>query len=884
MKKTLSMILALVMMLGVFTGLSIPASAAEKDIAPTGDNPHGTTGDCLWEYIPDSNALHIYGSGRMADYSTGYDTPWYDAVGEDGAYYLYIDFNVSYIGAYAFANTNVGVVDFAHRDNVADDRENPCALTEIGDCAFYGCWNLEAFHAPSGLKTIGSFAFANCSSLYDVRLNWGLTTVGSVAFYNDEELSSVAVPTTVTSIGEAAFGMLKSDQEGVIYEPIENFSLLCGFSTCGSAYASENHLHTETLYDYYSDGARSHYNVSDHSLVVSSVDGGSVWLEHADEIYYAYWGEIESIYVYNGITYVGENAFSNLLNVESVYLQGDLESIGPRAFSGCRNLTLFHQIQLADSALVTIGEEAFFDTGLEDVTIYSGVISIGINAFGYHYTGANTVPLADHNFTFYCPNDNAAAKAYCNVNDMIYVYQTEAPIITMIKNTTTGISLTWDPVDHVKCYAVYRDVKDNPLAVQLVGYADTTSYTVTNGLTGGERYTFYVQCYSDDHYAPLSDASDGKTITYLKTPHIKSIQNVYGGQKVLWDTVNGAVEFKVYTWEGSYWKPQATTVYTDYTYQPLTNKKSYTYTVVAYAEDGSTSSYEKNVSKVYLQAPSITSLTNINNGVRAQWTATPGATKYALFHRIGKNAVGWTKVGTFTGTTGDDTTLKTNYDGQEVYFTVRAIGSDGQYLTGYHPTGWKKIYIVSPYAMTIIDKVDAVYLTWSSGKTAKKFLVYRRLESEKKWHLIATTTARSYTDTKDLASGTQYRYTVVAYDAKGNQSGYYSPGWAKLYIQAPKIKSSGNITSGIRTTWVKSKGAKYYVIFRRSKKVRGWSSWEPIRTVNNTYSMYTDTTAKKGVTYQYTVRCADYKTDRGTKKLYYTSAFRSNAPAVKRNR
>lgn len=34
MKKTLSVILALVMMLSVFTGLSIPASAAERDLAP----------------------------------------------------------------------------------------------------------------------------------------------------------------------------------------------------------------------------------------------------------------------------------------------------------------------------------------------------------------------------------------------------------------------------------------------------------------------------------------------------------------------------------------------------------------------------------------------------------------------------------------------------------------------------------------------------------------------------------------------------------------------------------------------------------------------------------------------------------------------------------
>ncbi len=99
-------------------------------------------------------------------------------------------------------------------------------------------------------------------------------------------------------------------------------------------------------------------------------NGGSVWDSDSWE------QQVYCIGVQEGITEIGEDAFTFCDKATDVFLPDGLEKIGARAFSG----GVFRDILLPDS-LVEIGEEAFYDTDLMHVTLPDSVEKIGLCAF-----------------------------------------------------------------------------------------------------------------------------------------------------------------------------------------------------------------------------------------------------------------------------------------------------------------------------------------------------------------------------------------------------------------------------------------------------------------------------------------------------------------------
>ena len=78
-------------------------------------------------------------------------------------------------------------------------------LTDIGDCAFYGCISLQQIAIPDGVTSIGSFAFFRCTSLQQIAIPNGVTSIGQCAFYGCTSLQHIDIPNSVTEIGSSAF-------------------------------------------------------------------------------------------------------------------------------------------------------------------------------------------------------------------------------------------------------------------------------------------------------------------------------------------------------------------------------------------------------------------------------------------------------------------------------------------------------------------------------------------------------------------------------------------------------------------------------------------------------------------------------------------------------
>ena len=134
----------------------------------------GTCGDNLTWTLSDNGVLTISGSGSMTNWSINSFAPWY---------------------SYRRSITEIVL---------------PGALTQIGDYAFYECYNLTSVIIPSGVTSIGDYSYYKCSSLTSVTIPSGVTSIGERAFRDCRSLTSVTIPEGVNSIGSEAFSDCQS--------------------------------------------------------------------------------------------------------------------------------------------------------------------------------------------------------------------------------------------------------------------------------------------------------------------------------------------------------------------------------------------------------------------------------------------------------------------------------------------------------------------------------------------------------------------------------------------------------------------------------------------------------------------------------------------------
>ena len=235
----------------------------------------------------------------------------------------------------------------------------PNSVTSIDQEAFFGCKSLTTINIPNGVTSIGGSAFWNCTSLTTISIPNGVTSIGNGAFWNCTSLTTIGIPDSVTSI-----------QSGAFYN-CENLTVTLpnNVQTIGAeAFASVKRV--KAVPNTVTARVLTENNIPywDSQLVYE----GTTVVDCADDA-------VEAI-VPDGITSIGEWAFSWNPNLKSVTLPDSVTSIGDRAFLQC--------------------------TGLETVDIPANVTEIGAYAFTY-CKKLTAIDLPDgvtsiKEYTFYC--------------------------------------------------------------------------------------------------------------------------------------------------------------------------------------------------------------------------------------------------------------------------------------------------------------------------------------------------------------------------------------------------------------------------------------------------------------------------------------------------
>lgn len=175
---------------------------------------------------------------------------------------------------------------------------------------------------------IGEYAFSNCDGLTSVMIPDSVTSIEWYAFDDCDGIKSMAIPASVSSIEKDAFH---------------------GCSNLSSFSVDENNL-------WYS---------SANGLLLSK-DGNTLMF-----------GVNGDVVIPNGVTSIGDHAFSGCRGLTSVTIPDSVTSIGDYAFSGCSSLK---SIKIPTS-VTSVGDGAFCVSGLKSVTIPNSVANIEDRTF-----------------------------------------------------------------------------------------------------------------------------------------------------------------------------------------------------------------------------------------------------------------------------------------------------------------------------------------------------------------------------------------------------------------------------------------------------------------------------------------------------------------------
>ncbi len=428
-KKPLSLLLSLLIVISLFTAIPFTAGAVTTDNELTS----AICGDYEYKLSDDDTA-------KITNYK-GSSTELEIPSSLDGYIVTRID-----EGAFADCTRLISV-------------KIPDSVKSIGYSAFYNCESLTSIAIPNSVTTIDDYAFLGCIKLAKITIPDSVTIIGNWAFEKCESLTSITIPRSVTSIGYRAFydcislkslnvdagnqyyssldGSLYNKEQTVLIRydigknensfviPNTVTSIGAGaFENCTSLISITIPDSVTSIGDWAFDDCESLTSITLPDNITTISEGTFYNCKSLTSIKVpdgvtsicdaAFDGceNLLGVTIPDKVTRIGDYAFSHCENLMTATIGNSVTSIGNEAFLWCDSLT---SVNIPDS-VTSIGDEAFlWCTRLKNVIIPDSVTSIGAWAFGYYYDSENDTYVKVKDFTIHgyageeaerCANNN----------------------------------------------------------------------------------------------------------------------------------------------------------------------------------------------------------------------------------------------------------------------------------------------------------------------------------------------------------------------------------------------------------------------------------------------------------------------------------------------
>ncbi len=305
----------------------------------------------------------------------------------------------------------------------------PENIVSINSWTFEGCKSLKDITLPKTVKEIGKEAFAGCKALPEIHLPEGLNTIGDSVFVGCILLDSIHISNSVKEMGKGVFNGCKGlktvvSNTNALTDQLQGLdsleTVIIGDSVVEiskDAFLNCRQLENISIpYSVSKIGARAFQNTAIKSMVlrnnITHIEKGALSFGRHNYFVLAEndqrpdtWDEgftsdkhkviYGSRYIGKGFVYGTNYDYNGSLDVVG-YLGTDTKIIVPnmveadgeaRTVVGIRTMTcpnidttLACSIQLPNS-IIQIGEKAFYDVKLSDITIPFSVREIGYKAF-----------------------------------------------------------------------------------------------------------------------------------------------------------------------------------------------------------------------------------------------------------------------------------------------------------------------------------------------------------------------------------------------------------------------------------------------------------------------------------------------------------------------
>ncbi|MDO4847740.1 MAG: leucine-rich repeat protein [Clostridiaceae bacterium] len=458
MKKALSILLSLILVLAALPFTAVESFATDYYTSPDGE----------WMYyLNENDEAIIYSGSTSSSAYLGSDT--------DIVVPSYIDrYPVVSLGQYTFSgNTNLQSIVL------------PNTLTTISNHVFRNCTNLTSVTFGNSVGMLGPNAFEGCTALTEMNLPDSVQTIGSYAFSGCTNLEKIYIPTGLTSIGGYAFN---NCNKVVTY--VKDLAAWCAIDfNNGGGYYSNPMERAHTLYIY--DSSENDYILAENIVIPNGVTGISAGAFDGCQT-------MKSIVLPEGLTTINQYAFRSCSNLESITIPSTLTSISSRdTFYGCNKLNAVHISDIAAWCNITFDSSGanplsyaknlyIGDTLATDITIPSTVTTVKNNAF-YYCTSLVNVTLASGVTTV-----NQAAFYNCLNLESITVSNTVTTINSNAFYNCSKLNAVYITDLEAWCDITFTNADANPLYKAHNLYINNVLSTVTvpTAISQIKQYSF----------------------------------------------------------------------------------------------------------------------------------------------------------------------------------------------------------------------------------------------------------------------------------------------------------------------------------------------------------------------------------------------------------
>ena len=761
----------------------------------------------------------------------------------------------------------------------------PEGVTYIADNAFSLCSSLRGISLPSSLKSIGDGVFNECDDLQEIILPNGLEQIGKNIFNQCSNLTTVIISAGTSDVRGDIFVGCSSLESIQVDENNENYASING--------VLYNKDFTELIFC---------------PVKVPDIEIPETVTEIGEYAFYGGYRKISDIELPDGVEKIGDHTFGFCYSLSTITVPETVTYIGDQAFTECNKLIMLGYSGSYAESYATEHGISFIDIGTY-TPLFKCRVSIDENL--YYYDGENKKPLVTVKY-----NDIVLEE---NVDYSVeYTGNTDIGSGTV---TITGLGKYVGTVNRYFCI-IPQDAESGGMCAYIDGLI-TPSYTyvvksdtntITAGIVAGEDcgddYSFndWVK-----HIIKVTDTSGN--VSYYS----------FGGSYATWgDDMDGDGVSDVGGADSDQWL--GTVV--DHKAQlsiPVAGKGT---TVEFYCN--AWMSYDGTQFVVYITGDRKTITDDMITIDQTEYVyddtaKTPGVTvkygdkelvkdtDYTISYNDNKDAgtaaVTITGYGNYRGTVTRnfvinkaEQTLVANISKNEITVGDTAeISADGKGNITYSSDNGKVATVDSNGIVKGISAGTAVITVSAEGDNnyesdAATITVKVKAAEPVKINLSDCTVTLGTTSyfydgaakkpsvtvkygTQTLVSGTDYTVTyskntalgtaTATITGKGNYTGKIVKNFT-IKLATPTLSSVANSSTGVTVKWGKVSGASGYYVYRKTSG----TSWTRITEIKsgNTVS-YTDTTAKAGTTYTYTVKA--YRGD-------YTSGYNTTGKTIKR--